>query len=122
MGMAAIGVIFALHLWGFKLTWSFLKVKLSDCFYVDCNSPTMVGQEVLSLQWWLPRAPRQLLTGWVAHSEPNGCPEMTWGRTLKKALKCKGLPVNFKEWRAIAEDRSEWRSRTYSKLMPPSEN
>jgi hypothetical protein len=68
------------------------------------------------------RAPRQLLTGWVAHSRPNGCPEMTWGRTLKKALKCKGLPVNFKEWRAIAEDRSEWRSRTYSKPMPPSEN
>jgi hypothetical protein len=55
------------------------------------------------------RAPRQLLTGWVAHSRPNGCPEMTWGRTLKKALKCKGLPANFKEWRAIAEDRSEWR-------------
>jgi hypothetical protein len=55
------------------------------------------------------RAPRQLLTGWVEHSRPNGYPEMTWGRTLNKALKCKGLPVNFKEWRAIAEDRSEWR-------------
>jgi len=68
------------------------------------------------------RAPRQLLTGWVAHSRPDGCPEMTWGRTLKKALKCKGLPANFKEWRAIAEDRSEWRSRTYSKPMPPSEH
>jgi len=68
------------------------------------------------------RAPRQLLTGWLAHSRPNGCPEMTWGRTLKKALKCEGLPVNFKEWRAIAEDRSEWRSRTYSKPVPPSEN
>jgi len=68
------------------------------------------------------RAPRQLLTGWLAHSRPNGCPEMTWGRTLKKALKCKGLPVNFKEWRVIAEDRSEWRSRTYSKPMPPYEN
>jgi len=26
---------------------------------------------------------------------------------------------NFKEWRAIAEDRSEW---TYSKPMPPFEN
>jgi len=47
----------------------------------------------------------------VAHSRPNGCPEITWGRTLKKALKYKGLPVNFKEWRAIAEDRSEWRSK-----------
>jgi len=60
------------------------------------------------------RAPRQFLTGWVAHSRPNGCPEMTRGRKLKKVLKFKGLPVNFKEWRAIAEDRSEWRSRTAS--------
>ena len=59
------------------------------------------------------RAPRHLLTGWVAHSRPNGCPEMTWGRTLKKALKCKGLPVNFKEWRAIARiGRSGDRGRT----------
>ena len=72
------------------------------------------------------RAPRQMLTGWVAHSRPNGCPEMTWGRALKMALKCKGLPVDFKEWRFKAEDRSEWRSRTYvleiSKSMPPSKN
>ena len=47
---------------------------------------------------------------------------VTWGRTSKKALKRKGLPANFKEWRVIAEDRSEWRSRTYSKPMSPSEN
>jgi len=55
------------------------------------------------------RAPRQSLifTGWIAQSRPNGCPEMTWGRTPKKVLKFKGLPVNFNEWRAIAEDRSE---------------
>ena len=71
----------------------------------------------------MPRAPWQLLPGWVAHSRPNGCPEMTWGRALKKALECKELPVNLhKERRAIAEDRSKWRSRTYSKSMPPSEN
>ena len=65
------------------------------------------------------RASRQLLTGWVAHSRPNGCPEMTWGRALKKALKSKELPINFKERRAIAEDWMEWRSRTYSKPIPP---
>ena len=70
------------------------------------------------------RAPLQLLTGWVAPSRRSGYPEMTWGRALKKALICKGLPVNFKGWRAIAiaEDRSEWRSRTFTKPMPPSEN
>ena len=32
------------------------------------------------------RVPRQLLTGWVAHSRLNGCPEMTWGRTLKEPI------------------------------------
>jgi hypothetical protein len=39
------------------------------------------------------RAPRQLLTGWVAHTRPNGCPKTTWVRASKKALKCRGLPV-----------------------------
>ena len=52
------------------------------------------------------RALRLLLTGWVAHLRPNGCPEMTWGRTSKKALKYRGLLANFKEWRAIAEEKS----------------
>ena len=65
-----------------------------------------------------------MFTCWLGstHFRPNGCHEMTWGWTLRKALKYKGLPVNFKEWRAIAEDKPEWRSRTYSKPMPPSEN
>ena len=30
------------------------------------------------------RAPRKLLTSWVANSRPIGCPQMTWGRTLKR--------------------------------------
>jgi len=34
------------------------------------------------------RAPQQQLAGWVARFRPYGCPEMTWGRALKKALKC----------------------------------
>jgi hypothetical protein len=45
------------------------------------------------------------------------------GSDIKEGSKVqRALPVNFKEWRAKAEDRSEWRSRTYSKPMPPSEN
>jgi len=101
----------------------------SGRFSVSRNETKTQLSRFVSIFWridsWakpMTRAPRQLLTGWVAHSRPNGCPEMTWGRTLKKALKCKGLPVNFKVWRAIAEDRSEWRSRTYSRPTPPSEN
>jgi hypothetical protein len=41
------------------------------------------------------RAPRQLLTGWVAHPRPIGCSEMKFGRTLKKALKRNDLPTDF---------------------------
>ena len=53
------------------------------------------------------RAPRQLLTGWVAHKRPIGCPQMTWGRTLKKALLKNGLPTDFEAWSAKAAEREQ---------------
>ena len=65
------------------------------------------------------RAPRQLLTSWVAHSRPVGCPQMTWGRTLENALKRKGISKEFDEWFAIAKDRSKWRQLTHSNPKPP---
>jgi hypothetical protein len=35
-----------------------------------------------------------LMTGWAANPRPLGCcPQMTWGRTLKKALRSKALPT-----------------------------
>ena len=33
------------------------------------------------------RLPRMLMTSWVPNSRPIGCPRMTFGRTVKKALK-----------------------------------
>jgi hypothetical protein len=65
------------------------------------------------------RAPRQLLTGWVAHPRPIGCPEMNFGRTLKKALKRNHLPTDFAAWSALARDRPRWRLLTHS-TPPPS--
>ena len=65
------------------------------------------------------RAPRQLLTSWVAHSRLVGCPQMTWGRTLENALASKGISKEFKEWIAIAKDRPKWRQQTHSKPKPP---
>jgi hypothetical protein len=32
------------------------------------------------------RAPRKIITSWVDNPRPLGCPQMNWGRTLKKAL------------------------------------
>jgi hypothetical protein len=65
------------------------------------------------------RAPRQLLTGWVSHSRPIGCPQMTWGRTLENVLKSKGISKDFDEWIAIAKGRSKWRQLTHSIPKPP---
>jgi len=72
------------------------------------------------------RAPRQLLTGWIAHSRLNGCPEVKWGRTLKKALKCEELQVNVKEGRngdgvpkqMIAQNGDRVRTRSLCRLDP----
>ncbi len=41
------------------------------------------------------RMPRMLLAGWVEHARPVGCPQMSWGRTLNKALKSYDLPTDF---------------------------
>ena len=55
------------------------------------------------------RLPRKLLTGWVAHPRPNGCPLMNWGRTLKKALKSRDIATVFTTWTKLAQNRSSWR-------------
>ena len=41
------------------------------------------------------RMPRKLLSGWVEYARPVGCPTMTWGRTLNKALKSYDIPTDF---------------------------
>jgi hypothetical protein len=51
------------------------------------------------------RVPRQLLTGWVAHPRPTECPEMNFGRPLKRTLKRNDLPTDFETWSAIARER-----------------
>jgi hypothetical protein len=55
------------------------------------------------------RIPRKLITGWVANPRPQGCPYMTWGRTLKKALKSFKINTDFSEWSKIAQDRLTWK-------------
>ena len=58
------------------------------------------------------RIPRKFLTGWVANPRPLGRPYMTWGHTLKKALKAFDIPSDFEEWTALAKNRNEWKHRT----------
>jgi hypothetical protein len=42
------------------------------------------------------RMPRKLLTGLVEHARPVCCPQVTWGRTLSKALKSYDLFIKFR--------------------------
>jgi hypothetical protein len=41
------------------------------------------------------RAPRRTLTSRVDNPRPLGCPQMNWGRTLKKALQSYDLPTEL---------------------------
>jgi hypothetical protein len=68
------------------------------------------------------RAPRKLLTFWVAHPRPIGHPEMNFGRTLKKALKRNNLPTDFATLSAIARDRPTHSTPTpsFSTPNPPT--
>ena len=55
------------------------------------------------------RLPRMLLTSWVPHPRPIGCPRMTFGRTVKKAMKRReeiwpGLPFDKPDnWNALTD-------------------
>jgi hypothetical protein len=65
------------------------------------------------------RMPRKLLTGWVEHSRPVGCPKMTWGRTLNKTLKSYDLPTNCILWSTLAADRRVWQQRIGVRALCP---
>jgi hypothetical protein len=57
-----------------------------------------------------------MLTCCVDNPRPLGCPQMKWGRTLKKALQSHDLPTEFVKWREIAADRNQWRVVCGSKI------
>jgi hypothetical protein len=59
--------------------------------------------------------PKKFLTSWVDNPRPLGCPQMNWGRTLKKALQSNDLPIEFVKWRELASDRNQWRAICGSK-------
>ncbi len=66
-----------------------------------------------STKWMGPmdRMPRKILIGWVENARPSGCPKMTWGRMLNKALKSYDIPTDFGQWSILAADRKVWQQR-----------
>lgn len=53
------------------------------------------------------RLPRKMISSWVPHSRPRGCPRFTYGRGLKKALT--KANINHLNWYRLARDRTRWR-------------
>ena len=53
------------------------------------------------------RLPRKMLSSWVAHPRPLGAPKMTYGRSIRKALK--KFHLTEETWPALAADRGLWR-------------
>jgi len=53
------------------------------------------------------RLPRKMLTSWVNEKRSRGSPEMTYGRSLMKALKRANIDKSI--WFEMAKDRNEWK-------------
>jgi DNA primase catalytic subunit len=50
------------------------------------------------------RLPRRLLSSWLPYKKPRGAPEMTFGKTMIKALKT--FDIDLKHWPAMAANRT----------------
>ena len=57
---------------------------------------------------WTVRVPRKLLTSWCKAARPACGQEMTYARSLNKALM--RANVSAGSWRELAEDRNAWRA------------
>ncbi len=57
------------------------------------------------------RMPCKLLTGWVDHDRPAGCPQTSWGRKLNKALKTYEFPTVFGQKSEVSAERRACQQR-----------
>ena len=62
------------------------------------------------------RLPRKFLTSWVQHPRPVVRLQYTFGHSLNKTLERAGISTKFKEWSALAQDRTGWRELTLNKI------
>ena len=53
------------------------------------------------------RLPRRLLSSWLPYKRSRGAPEITFGKTMIKALKT--FDIDPKHWPAMAANRTNWR-------------
>ena len=62
------------------------------------------------------RLPRLMLSAWVAHKRPAGAPQLTYGRTVAKAMDT--FDLDPARWPELAADRGAWRTMLRSGEAP----
>ena len=70
--------------------------------------------------WNFPQGYGAELQQWRVPGREHGRPQFTFGHTLNKTLARAGLPTDFEEWSAMAQDRAAWRARIYSLAEYPT--
>ena len=62
------------------------------------------------------RLPRRMLSSWIPHGRPIGCPNMTYGRSIRMALD--KFHIDRSRWPELAADRCAWRQTLKDKRPP----
>ena len=63
------------------------------------------------------RLPRRMLSSWVNAPRPRGAPQMTYGRSITKALE--KFNIDLRYWPELAMDRLAWRETVRTGMPPP---
>ena len=63
------------------------------------------------------RLPRRMLSSWVNAPRPRGAPQMTYGRSITKALEM--FNIDVRTWPELAADRAAWRETLRAGRPPP---
>ena len=104
------------HVWEHNITTGELCARLGLDFidyYIDRRRLGWLGH-VSRMDF--ERLPRRMLSSWVPHGRPIGCPNMTFGRSIRTALD--KFHIDRSRWPELAADRSAWR-QTLEDRRPP---
>ena len=82
-------------------------------FYVARRQLRWLGH-VSRMDW--ERLPRRMLSAWVPHARPRGAPQLTYGRSVAKAMDV--LNLDHARWPELAADRAGWRAMLQSSEAP----
>ena len=100
------------HTWDHRISDESLRQRLHlhpIDFYIHGRQLCWLGHVA---RMDMTRVPRQMLSSWVGNKRPVGRPRLTYGATVKKALKRFHLTEDKTgfPWHALASDRGLWKS------------